>query len=320
MVHERCDWTDLAPEDAHQRVADLAREIAAEVRGQIMLSTARSKFMLQRIERAIEQTINHQRAFRARTAFHPQWTELEFGEGKALDPLRLQTPAGNEVELRGKIDRVDLLEDQAHAAVIDYKLNGKSLALAYVYHGISLQLLTYLLVLEANGQKLAGKRLTPVAAFYVELLRKLESVGHPDDATPMDDPLFDLKGKPRGVFDVSYVQSLDTELVPASASACVNVSLKRDGTIGWPDSSDAAEGREFAALLDHTRATLARLADQILAGAIDVAPYRIGQSTPCSVCDFRPVCRFEPGLNRYHNLPPMTRTAVLGKLIGGSDA
>ena len=77
-------------------------------------------------------------------------------------------------KIRGRIDRVDMLADQAAFAVIDYKLRGSQLSLERVYHGLSLQLLTYLLVLRENGRKLTGRKLTPAAAFYIKLLRRLE--------------------------------------------------------------------------------------------------------------------------------------------------
>lgn len=48
--------------------------------------------------------------------------------------------------LRGQIDRIDAYEEngQLHLRIVDYKSSSRDLDLNEVYHGISLQLLTYL--------------------------------------------------------------------------------------------------------------------------------------------------------------------------------
>ena len=44
----------------------------------------------------------------------------------------------------------------------------------------------------------------------------------------------------------------------------------------------------------------------------------ITKQTPCARCEYRSVCRFEPGVNRYRMLPSMKREEVL-KAVSGSD-
>jgi len=197
--------------------------------------------------------------------------------------------------------------------VVDYKLSGSTLSLDRVYHGISLQLLTYLLVLQANGEAIAGKPLTPAAAFYVKLLRRLEDIEHPDDGTPPEEEAFHLRVKPRGLIHRAYVPAIDQQLQPGWSDV-VQVHIKRDGDLGNLRTNDAAQPHEFAALLSHVEQKLAELGDQIIAGKIDVEPYRMGQQTPCSFCDYRPVCRFDTLTNQYHHLPAMDREGVLEQI------
>jgi ATP-dependent helicase/nuclease subunit B len=223
------------------------------------------------------------------------------------------------VLLHGKIDRVDLVEGGAQFAVIDYKLTGRPLALDRVYHGISLQLLTYLLVLDAEGERVFGRKLTPSAAFYVKLLRRLEDVKHPDLALAPDDPAFDLKDKPRGIFDGDCVDHLDNECVPGKASQVVQFHIKQDGTFGSLDRSDVAARDAFAALLAHVRRRVGELADMIIAGRVDITPYRINKVTPCPQCDFRAVCRFDVSVNRYTPLQAMKRSEVFERVARGAS-
>src|SRR5581483_8926715 len=108
--------------------------------------------------------------------------------------------------------------------------------------------LTYLLVLQNSGQQLAGKPLTPTAAFYLQLLRRLDDVRHPDDACSPDDPAFDLKCKPRGIFDARALEHLDKDFT-GGQSDVLSAYINKDGTFGRRQNSDVAEPEEFAALL-----------------------------------------------------------------------
>jgi ATP-dependent helicase/nuclease subunit B len=319
MLHDRADWSAISK----AQIQSLTREVGQSLRGELMLSSARNQYLLQRVQRTVDQVVASQRAAGARAGFKPRWTELGFGlEGSELPALELSTPNSNAIHLHGKIDRVDVLEEQAAFAVIDYKLRGDSLSLDQVYHGISLQLITYLLVLQLNGERLEGKKLTPAAAFYVKLLRQLEDVKHPAEADDPADPAFDLKVKPRGILNVDFLHDLDTHLA-AGATPALHVRLTKNGAVGWKSSSDAADASEFAALINHVRLRIGELADQIIAGNIDVKPYRMNDTTPCPHCEFRCVCRFELPTNRYLPLEALGREERLRQLTqsnGGAHA
>ena len=170
-----------------------------------------------------------------RGQFRPGFTSVEFGEGGRLPALRVTTPGGRETIVRGSVDRVDFLPDGRHAAVFDYKMSAGTLAMQDVYHGLSLQLLTYLLVLQASGEELAGKPLTPVAAFYLPLLRRMNDLDHPDEALDPDRTVLHLRVKPRGVFDADFLAGLDSSL-DRGFSDVVNAFVSKDGTLGRRNS------------------------------------------------------------------------------------
>jgi ATP-dependent helicase/nuclease subunit B len=312
MIAGRGDWATIS----EARIQDAALEVGKALRGELFLENQRAEYLLLRVEKTLEQVIASQEACAQRgSGFRPKWAELKFGAGEVLPPLMLTTDAGQQVELRGIIDRVDLLEKQSAVAVIDYKLSDRSLALDEVYHGLSLQLLTYLLVLQANGEALEGKKLTPAAAFYVKLLRRLDSVKHPDDAPDPSDPQFDLKVKPRGVLNSAYLSAFDSRLVAGEKSQMLQARILKDNRVGDRRSSDAAEPTEFSALLRHVQRKLTTLAAALLDGQIHVRPYQMGQTTPCPRCEYRPVCRFELPMNRYLQLTVRGREAVLDELL-----
>jgi ATP-dependent helicase/nuclease subunit B len=321
VLREKRDLCDLEAPLTKQMISTFADEVGRALRGELMLSTARNQYLLKRIEKTLERVCATQKTVLSRGSFRPAFAELQFGmdDGKSLPPLHIRTPEGREVLLRGKIDRVDLARDGAEVAVIDYKMRGGTLDLASVYHGLSLQLLTYLLVLEASGEQLFRKKVTPVAGFYAKLLRNLESIKHPSAATETDDPLFDLKRpvRPRGVFDARYLNQLDDAAAPGVPSDVVNCRVNKDGNVGDINRSDAADAEAFAALLRYVERRIGELADDLIGGGVDVMPYKMGDVTPCPRCDYRSVCRFDPAINHYLHLEPMKRSAVLTVLREG---
>ena len=314
MIGSHRDWCDPGAV-TQEMIRAHARDIGQALRGELMISTARNKYLLTRIENTLSQVVAAQQAAMRRGKFRPAAAELEFRDGGALPPLEIITPNGTKVLLHGKIDRVDLVQDRGDFAVIDYKLGGSALSLARVYHGIALQLLTYLLVLEANGEQLFGRKLTPTAAFYVQLLRKLEDVKHPEQALEPTDPCFDLVVKPRGVFDGRVIEDLDGECRRGAASDVVQAYVTKDGAFGNKDRTDVAEGHEFPALLRFVRRRIAQLADEIVAGKVDIAPYRMAKVTPCAHCEYRSVCRFDPTVNVYHHLEVLGRGEALSRIV-----
>ena len=315
--------TEASDEDPFPVSPEMIREAAMDVgkalRSEVMLSNARSQYLLERAQRTMGQVVEAQRQTMTRNRFRPIRAGTEFGDDSPIPALRVATPDGNETHLCGKIDRIDALPGGNDAIALDYRLSAGPLSLQEVYYGLSLQLLIYLLVLEANGQAIAGRALTPVAAFYVQLLRGLGDVGHPDDALDANDPKRLLAIQPRGIFQERALGDLDAE-AGDKWSATVKGYVKQDGEFGHRGRSDVASSEEFAALLSLARTRIAELTDGILSGQIDVRPYQLARRSPCPRCEFRSVCRFETTVNRYRVLEPMSRSQVLERLGEATDA
>ena len=312
LLKQRKTWADLSDKQKQKLVSIAVEQIGHTLRGEILLSTARNRYLLQRIESTLGQVIATQKTAAARGRFKTAFSKLKFGEGERMPEFIVPTPKNRELRLSGKIDRVDLHEDGGDVSVIDYRLGNRTLVLGEVYHGLALQLLTYLLVLEANGKALAGRKLTPAAAFYVRMLRWLGDVKHPAEALSPDDPAFHLAAKPRGLIDEQFVKAIDTQL-ETGPSDVIHARINQSGSFGSKAKSDLANADEFAALLEHVRKRLGELADKILDGEIGISPYMLGQQTPCPTCEYRGICRFDSRI--YHILPAMGREDVLQLLV-----
>ncbi len=322
LIESSQAWQNLDESDAKRRISQLTEKLGRQLREELMLSTARNRYLLGHIEKTLALVALAQKAAAEHGEFRPAFAGVRFGPSSGnpdtdprLPPLAIRTPAGNEVELHGKIDRIDLLPDGS-ACAVDYRLWADRLDPASAFHGLSLHLLTCLLVLEKNGYHLnPNGKLTPSAAFCIQLLRGVRSQS-PEKSLSPDDPLFHLLIKPRGVFDLRVANKLDRSLAEGQ-SKVVQLFVKKDGGVGRPDTSDAAAADEFAALLLHVERLIGQAADEIIAGRIDIRPYRIGTTTPCSSCEFRALCRLEPSPGCYDDLEPMGRPEMFQRMKEG---
>lgn len=295
-------------------IAEATQKIAEQLRGQIMLSSARNRYLLTRVKATIQRLLEGQQELSRAGALRPRYTELTYGLPSApLGPLVLRTPRGAAVHLRGKIDRVDVT-DCGVAIVIDYKLGSRALGLDDVYYGLSLQLLSYLLVLRSMGHTIDGKSLVPAAAFYVKLMRAIETINDPTDAPEPGSYEFNLKTPPRGVISRVHLPVIDPDLRAGGRSQFVSAAITKTGELY--ENCDAVESDDFNRLLDHVERQLGATADQILAGRIAPAPYMMGKVSPCPQCNARPVCRFDLAndSNSYQQLTPLKRSEVLERL------
>jgi ATP-dependent helicase/nuclease subunit B len=313
MIEKRADWQNLNGVITPQAISQYAQAVGQTLRDELMLSNARNKYLLGRVERTLGEIIATQTEMMRRGQFRPVSTAASFGAGKKMSALRVTSPGGKQVAVAGSIDRIDVLPGSGHAVVFDYKLAAGPLALQEVYHGLSLQLLTYLLALQANGEKLAGKPITPVAAFYLPLMRRLTDVDHPKEAPDPKDPEFHLRVKPRGVFREDCTDTLDSQF-DRGWSDVLAAFKNKDGQLGNRGKSDVAGTEEFGMLLAHVKRRIGELVDEMVTGNVSVTPYRLNGITPCPRCDYRSVCRFEPSINRYRTLQPMRREDVFSEL------
>ncbi len=296
-----------------------AVQVAKALRGEVMLSSARNRYLLKRVEKTLGEVLASQQAVMNRSKFRPSGAGVPFVPGGPLPPLKLTTTGGEEISVRGHIDRIDTVPETGHATAVifDYRMGSESLSLQYVYHGLSLQLLTFLLVLEQGGEQFRGRPLTPMGAFYIPLLRGLEMVEHPDDAPDPRGEKYLLQVQPRGVFDSRALPDLDNALEKGRSSV-VSAYINVNGMPGNLGTTDIATPAEFKALMSHVRGEIVRTVDRIVAGEIAIAPYRIARKSPCPHCEYRGVCRFETTVNRYHHLMAMDRQDVLRTLREGA--
>jgi len=178
-----------------------------------------------------------------------------------------------------------------------------------------MQLAVYMLAV--TDARIASRTIDSVAgAFYI-----------PVEATPSKGSIADLKGradkftrKAKGIFNGQFANNLDSK-IEFGQSAFYNFRiLKKEQTpYGHYGRSGAIKPDEFESLLELARQKIIQTAKQITSGCIDITPYRLGDKSPCSYCDFRAVCKFDWQINEYNPLEQVNKEEVLKQAKGQSE-
>lgn len=310
-------FASLSPAQLDERLSQSMDRVTGRLPMEGELGRARNAYLLRRAASELSKAIvAHQRVSKM-ASFKPKAAELSFGMGdeEGLPAFALDTPKGRRVLLRGYIDRVDVAEgmDEALGVVMDYKrtASARQLDLSHVYHGLSLQLVAYLLVLAEHGKTLTGRPMRPIGAFYLNLPLKYVAVDHPDDVSDRRRDMSDAF-RPRGLLDFSEMDHFEP-LPPAGRATCFSAYRKVNGQPGLLDSTDAASSEGFGGVLQGVRLRLGELCDRILDGDVRVAPYRLGTLSPCSWCPYGSVCRYEAGVSETRFLDRMRRSEVFDR-------
>lgn len=316
---------ELTPKDIDERITRLTREGIKTLGQQIRIDEAESGRLNRNGVFELGASIRGERAHLDKTKLSPKYTEHVFGLGKTPDlpALELKLSEKRVVSIRGKIDRIDLVKagNKAVAVVFDYKRKlQERLRLDEAFHGLRLQLLTYLLVLRENDIRHKSARVVPGGAFYLPLLGSYIAVDHPDDVKKDAFNAF-AAYRPRGILDFDWIDQLDPEL-DTGASEVFQVYRKKpekddeSGKLGFLDTSDAVPSGTMNTLLDHTRKTLTELAERWLSGDIRVLPHRRGLEVACSQCDYQAICRVETPTRQTRPLDVLSRKEVIRRMGG----
>jgi ATP-dependent helicase/nuclease subunit B len=217
------------------------------------------------------------------SSFRPCDFELTVGrDGNAVVPMRL---AGEDVsvELRGKIDRVDILEGEGgrlYVRVVDYKTGEKTFDIKNVRLGLDMQMLLYLFSIWENGEKRYHGEIVPAGVLYAgikppQVDLSVGENGNEDDISVKTSGLF-LK-------DEDVLRAMDPDLegkwIPVKAS---DLGKDKPNLVGL----DA-----FLALKEEVTETVLKYASELKAGNAQARPMTAGGTSPCEYCRMRAVCR-----------------------------
>ena len=212
--------------------------------------------------------------------FRPKDFEITIGKGADIEPIRLAGENGS-VELRGKVDRVDVYEGEGgkiYIRVADYKTGSKKFELKNIEAGRDLQMLLYLYSICENGERRYGKGIAPAGVLYVSVKPAAEEVNL---GVPTEE---EAKNGNSGLFlDNDEVltamePSLEGRFIPVKAGK------------GGKKKGNLMAAEEFAALKETVVETVLRASEELRSGKADAAPC---EEKACEYCKMKAVCRIK---------------------------
>ena len=149
-----------------------------------------------------------------------------------------------------------------------------------------------------------------VGAFYMPVETGIEQAAL--DELSAKAGKFDYKAK--GILNGEFFQQLDSSAT-SGWNKFYNFRISsKDGQYGDYGRSGALKPGDFKKVLEFTEKKIVEMAKEILAGRIDIRPYRLGTVSPCSYCKYKPVCRFDWQVNDYNVLAPLKKVQVLEEI------
>ena len=315
LNHEQLDWMSLDKCDS-DRLVNKVMDRLVPVQGEgIFVSSPRYQHLAQRLKRISRRAAWVLTQQLQQGKFQPCHFEVGFGPGQMFPAIEVELGDGRKMSLEGRIDRVDLLEneDGTFVKIIDYKSGRADFQLSDIYHGLSLQLIVYLLAVLAGAECLAKGEVQPGCVFYFKIDDPLVEANTDIIATVERQIARQFKLKGLMLADPRLVSCLDKDW-EEGPSEIIPAGIKKGGE--FTKASSVVSAQDLQALLGHVQGLLTQIGREINSGRVRINPVKIGQHTACRFCSYQGICQFDRRLddNRYRVLPRYSREEVLERV------
>lgn len=309
-------WFDFPEEFGARAVREALESYAATYGETVLYSSARNEYAITRMGRILTRTVLTLQKQLNKGSFTPELFEVSFHRTDDLASVNVALSEQERMRLMGRIDRVDVAEDQdkVYVKVIDYKSGNRQFDLAALYYGLQLQLVVYMnAALELETRKHPDKEVVPAALLYYHI--DDPSVESPVELTDEEineqiEKQLRMKGVVNGEPDI--ISRLDKYM--EDKSDVIPVELKKDGS--FSARSSVLSGEELKTVSGYVSRKIADIGRQILDGSIALDPYEKGNEEACTFCSFKRVCGFDlslPGCEK-RKLEDMDRQDALEKM------
>ena len=310
VKEENIELIDLLEEDA--KIQELVKGVIKDKlemgKKYTFVATPKYKILVKRLERIVSRALKYIIEGITYSDFNIEGTEIEFGKYGKYKPIQIQLEDGKNIEIIGKIDRVDTAEseDGKYLRIIDYKSSAKNIDLNEVYAGLQIQLLTYM---DAVCKE---EDLMPAGVLYFSLLEQMIKADRKITEEQIEDELrknFKMKGLI--LADVKVIKMHDKNL-ESGTSKLIPATLTKAGEISEGKTSGVNK-EEFKILQDYIYKTIKEISKEILSGNINLKPYNKNGKTPCEYCSYNAICGFNQRLcgNNYNYIDKKSKDDII---------
>lgn len=298
--------TDEQIEKIVNRIIDQKLELK---KNYIFTNVPKNKVLVNRLRRVIAKSMKYIVDSIRYSDFNVLGHEVEFGMGKEYEPIQVKLNNGKLIEIVGKIDRVDIMnnEKEQYIRIIDYKSSIKDIDLNEVKAGIKLQLLTYM------NEMCKQESAEPAGAFYYNLIEPMVKASQNMSDEQIEEELR-KQFKMRGLIlaDVDIIRKMDKNLDTGSSNI-IPATINKDETLSKKASNISKQ--QFEYLQKYTNKIIKQISEEILSGNINIKPYynTKNKKTPCEYCTYKSICQFENGIckKEYNYISNLEKEAIL---------
>lgn len=290
MSQQDDGWHQIEDDQRDALIEQLV-DTAIENYGLSMLDeTKRDQYMRRTIARIAKRTIWALQQQICRGSFVPHAYELEFSRLDRLDATYVRLSDEVNMELMGKIDRVDRYEDDEniYLKIIDYKSGSTSFQVQDMNYGLQIQLVVYLnAAMELEKKAHPDKTVIPAGIFYFNMKDPLITRSSASDREWELMKALKMNGLVNADQDIAKL--LEAPVNQEFLTLPVKLTKKGEFT----KTSHIAATEEFEGMSRHVNAVIRSLGQEMMEGNIAIAPYALGLKTACDYCQYRSICKFE---------------------------
>ncbi len=303
-IHNR--WTSLSKDAAAAIMEDVMNSVREKVLKRSWDNTRQLEYLLSRCERTLKKSVDVIRESLSAGGYTAICYEKDFEVD--IDWK------GKSVTLFGTIDRIDVIENiekmRADLRIVDYKSGHKKFSISAIVNKIDMQLVLYAIAASKLYSKGKLEKTNPAlsprlsAILYNKINDDIAKIDR-DDPTLAEKVLKSAK-KLDGIIITDEdsagetLKDMDANLESNGESDFLNISYKKDGTLS--SASQVASRETFNALCDYMRKSVIDASDKISDGNIDIRPYKSGQNSSCTYCEFADICMFDNAPKNFRKL------------------
>ena len=284
----------LEAEERRRLVSDALESISSEYADTVLKDSGRNEFLIKRMADLADRTLWAVGKQLDSGIFSPDVFEMPFIMDEQEIPLG---KASGRMVIRGKIDRIDICEDEEnlYVRIIDYKSGRSDFDLLKAYYGIKMQLVMYMrAAVQIEKKRHPGKRIIPSGLLYYNIDNPV--VEDEGEDVSVEDRLLEAL-RMQGVVNSDGNIIKDMDGTDIKKSLVIPVSFKKDGT---PDSrSHVLKTEQFEELQEYISGKSLRMGKEIFSGANAVNPYKDGSYSSCTYCPYSEVCGFSQDLGNH---------------------
>ena len=299
LAKNNLTWFDFSEEEGERLLKEALDECTMKYGETVLYSNARYAYMTERMYRILKRTVFTLKQQLKEGEFVPASFEMSFSKVDKLDAVNIALSEKEKMKLRGRIDRIDLCEDEDHVyvKVIDYKSGNKKFDLAALYYGLQLQLVVYMNVAAEMAAKAhPDKEVVPAALLYYHVSDPMVKEDKPLTPEEINDRLL-KELRMNGVVnsDERVVSLLDKNF--SDKSSIIPVERKKDGSFSARSGLIAKE--DYRVVSQFVTHKIRQFGREILDGKIEVNPCEQGGKNSCTYCAYKGICEFEEKVPGY---------------------